>query len=412
MEPSPQSKFTRIIVVSVLVSLLAGFIGGSAAYSWLGAKAPASISSFLTGADSSQTSTSSVTTFQEQAVEKVVKDLSPAVVSVIATQNLPKIQQYSDPLQQFFGNLFPQFNTPSPQGQQQQGTQPQEVGGGSGFIISSDGMILTNKHVADIPGASYTVLTNDGQKYAAKVLAEDPVQDLAILKIDKTGLPVVKLGNSDDLQIGQSVIAIGNALGEFRNTVSVGVVSGLKRSVTASEGFGTQAEQLDNVIQTDAAINPGNSGGPLLNLSGEVVGINVAMAQGAQSIGFSLPINIAKKDIGQVQAKGKISYPFLGVRYVLVTSDVKTQKNLTVDYGALILQGSNPGETAITPGSPADKAGLQENDIILEADNQKIDTNNTLSKMIQSHNVGDTINLKVLHQGQEKTVRVILGERQ
>lgn len=219
------------------------------------------------------------------------------------------------------------------------------------------------------------------------------------------------MGDSDKLEIGQTAIAIGNALGEFRNTVSVGVISGLQRSVTASSGFGSQAEQLEDVIQTDAAINPGNSGGPLLNLSGEVIGINVAMAQDAQNIGFALPINLAKRDISQVQKQGKISYPFLGVRYVLITPEIKAQNNLPVDYGALILRGTGNSEPAITPGSPAEKAGLQENDIILEVDGSNINTNNTLAKIIQSHNVGDKITLKIFHQGQEKLVNITLGEK-
>jgi S1-C subfamily serine protease len=254
-------------------------------------------------------------------------------------------------------------------------------------------------------------LTNDGQKYPAKVLALDPVQDLAVIKIDKTNLPTLNLGDSDKIEIGQSVIAIGNALGEFRNTVSVGVISGLQRSIAASDGMDQSSEQLDNVIQTDAAINPGNSGGPLINLLGEVVGINVAVAQGAQNISFALPINIAKRDIDQVQKQGKITVPYIGVRYVLVTPELKAQNNLSVDYGALILPGQNQGELAVVPGSPADKAGLVENDIILEADGQKITTDNTLSQIIQKHNVGDTITLRVLHAGQEKTVKVVLGER-
>ena len=407
MDPE-KNQFTRIIIITIIVSALVGFAGGALSFGILTKKMPASLSAVLTQANNSDNG-SQIVTPQETAVEAVVKNVSPSVVSVIATANLASIQQYSNPFDQFFGNLFPQFNSPSSGSQQD---NQQEIGGGSGFIISSDGMILTNKHVVDIQGASYTVLTNDGQKYPAQIIAQDPVQDIAILKINKNNLPVVKLGDSTNLEIGQSAIAIGNALGEFRNTVSVGVISGLGRSVTASSDFfGSQTEQLEDVIQTDAAINPGNSGGPLLNLSGEVIGINVAVAQGAQNIGFALPINIAKRDISQVQQKGKISYPFLGVRYVLVTPEIKSQNNLSVDYGALILHGTGQNEPAITPGSPAEKAGLQENDIILEVDGSKINTDNTLAKIIQNHNVGDKITLKILHSGQEKTITVALGEK-
>jgi len=349
---------------------------------------------------------------QEEQVEKVVKEASPAVVSVIISKDLPVIEQQWQSYDPFAGTPFEGFFAPMqiPQNKQN-GTQKQEIGGGTGFIISSDGLILTNKHVVTDDQAEYTVLTNDGQKYPAKVLARDPGQDIAVIKIDKDGLPTLKIGDSSKIQIGQTAIAIGNALGEFRNTVSVGVISGLGRSVSASTGFGQPAEQLEGVIQTDAAVNPGNSGGPLLNLGGEVIGINVAMAQGAQSISFSLPINLAKKDIEQVKTTGKISYPYIGVRYTLITPEIKQKNNLSVDYGALILRGANKDELAVIPGGPADKAGLVENDIILEIDGKKITTDNQLAQVIQNHNVGDKVVLKVLSKGIEKVVEVILEER-
>ncbi len=239
-----------------------------------------------------QTQNPSATAFsQEDAVVSAVKNTSPAVVSIIISKNLPLYEEcYVNP----FGDLFPGFQIPQIC---QKGTSLQEIGGGSGFIVSSSGLILTNKHVVSDKEAEYTVLTNDGKKYPAKVLALDLNQDLAVIKItiakdSTTSLATVKLGDSDNIQIGQSVIAIGNALGEFRNTVSVGVVSGLFRTITASGG-GTQ-ETLGDLIQTDAAINSGNSGGPLLNLKGEVIGINTAMASGAENIGFAIPINKAK----------------------------------------------------------------------------------------------------------------------
>jgi len=189
------------------------------------------------------------------------------------------------------------------------------------------------------------------------------------------------------------------------------VVSGLRRSVSASSGIGQSAEQLENVIQTDAAINSGHSGGPLLNLNGEVVGISTAVAQGAQSSGFALPVNKAKRDIDQVQKSGKISYPFLGVRYVMVTDDVKKENNLATDYGALITRGSGYNEAAVSAGGPAEIAGIKEGDIILEVNGQKINQTNSLSQAISDYNVGDTITLKILSGGQEKEVKVLLGER-
>lgn len=237
-------------------------------------------------------------TSQEEAIIKAVKTYSPSVVSIVISKDVPILEQYY--IYPF--EFFPQFR--------QKGTEKKQIGGGSGFIISPEGMVLTNKHVVSDKTADYTVLTNDGKKFPAKVVALDPVQDLAILKIDQEKIvdeegnllikkfPTVKLGDSDILQIGQTVIAIGNALGEFQNTVSVGVISGLGRTITASGG-GT-VETLEDVVQTDAAINKGNSGGPLLNLKGEVIGINAAMSVEGENIGFAIPINKAKKDIESV----------------------------------------------------------------------------------------------------------------
>src|SRR3989344_1724196 len=294
----------------------------------------------------------------EQAIIDSVRSASPSVVSIIISKNLPVYEeQFINPFEDFPGFGPPNFQIPQ---YIEKGTKLQEVGAGSGFIVSEDGLILTNKHVVSDKKADYTVITNDSQKYSAKVLALDPVQDLAIIKIqsDKK-FPAIKIGDSSGIQIGQGAIAIGNALGQFSNTVSVGVVSGLGRTVSASDQLGTFSETLEGIIQTDAAINAGNSGGPLINLRGEVIGVNTAMAQGAQSIGFAIPINIAKKDIEQIIKTNKIVYPFLGVRYVLVDSNVKSKYNLPVDYGALILAGTD-GEPAITPDSAAKKAGLKE----------------------------------------------------
>lgn len=341
---------------------------------------------------------------QEADTIGAVKEASPAVVSIIVTKNLPVLEQY-------YINPFPDspFNFQIPQ-YRQKGTEKKEIGGGTGFIVSDDGTIITNDHVVSDTEADYTVLTNDGKKYPAQVLARDAIRDLAVIKIkDQTKLfPTLKLGDSDDLQIGQTIIAIGNALGEFRNTVSVGVISGLGRTVTASGGGSVETQE--NVIQTDAAINPGNSGGPLLNLKGEVVGVNFAMAQGAENIGFAIPINSAKRDIEQVKKSGKISYPFLGVRYVLVNDTVQSDNKLPVNYGAWLTKGAQ-GELAVISGSPADKAGLKEGDIILELNGEKITSDNSLAQIITKYNPGDKMTLKFLRNGQEKSIEVVLAER-
>jgi len=361
----------------------------------------------------------------EQAIIDAVKKVSPAVVSIVISKNLPVYeQQWVNPFGDFFDLQIPQ--------QVQKGTQYQEVGAGSGFIVSEDGLILTNKHVVLDEKADYTILTNDGRKYKAKVLAKDPVQDLAVIKISRpSGTPsddgaifkTVILGDSSGIQIGQTAIAIGNALGQFSNTVSVGVVSGLQRTISASDQAGSFFETLEGIIQTDAAINSGNSGGPLLNLKGEVIGINTATAQGAQSIGFAIPINMAKKDIDQVVKTNKIVYPFLGVRYVLVNEKVQQKYSLSVDYGALVLKGDN-GELAVTKGSAAEKAGIKEKDVVLEINKEKITTNNSMAKIIQKYNAGDKITLRVLRDGKaapegaslapsgrELDIVVTLGER-
>ncbi|MEK7113298.1 MAG: trypsin-like peptidase domain-containing protein [Patescibacteria group bacterium] len=343
---------------------------------------------------------------QEKFVVDAVKKTNPAVVSIIISKDVPKYEAYTDPNQQNpFGNLFPNlFNIPQ---YRQNGTEKKEIGGGSGFFVSSDGLIVTNKHVVSQTDVEYTVLMNNGKKYPATVVARDPVLDIALIRISGTGFPSLSLGDSDKLDVGQSVIAIGNALAEFRNTVSVGVVSGLARSVLAGGSSG-RAELLDHVIQTDAAINPGNSGGPLLDLSGRVIGVNVAVAQGSQSIGFALPINSVKSAIESVKSTGKIIRPYIGVRYVAINAEMKTLNNLTVDYGVLVQRGTGAGEVAVIPGSPADKAGIVENDIILEVDGVKLDNKTTLASVIRQKSVGDVINVKILSKGVEKTLRVTL----
>lgn len=347
----------------------------------------------------------------ENAVVAAVKKTSPAVVSITVSKNVPVIEKCPyDPFadlppefRRFFGGGSSPFYVPCERGK----TELREIGGGSGFVISEDGLILTNKHVVADTKASYTVFLNDGRKYEAKVLARDPVQDLAVVKIPVTDLPAVDLGDSNSLELGQTAIAIGNALGEFRNTVSVGVISGLSRKVTASGGG--FSETIYGVIQTDAAINPGNSGGPLLNLRGEVIGINTAVASGAENIGFAIPINDAKRDIESVKSTGEIQLPFLGVRYVSVTPELAKTRKLPVDYGVLLEAGD--GQPAVRPGSPGAAAGLEDGDIILELGGQKVDEDNPLTNVIARHKVGETVTLKVLRGAETLTLYATLAKR-
>lgn len=339
---------------------------------------------------------------EDSAVIDVVDKASPAVVGIIISKNVPNISN------DFFG-FFDPFGGDSFNNPQNGGSTKKEVGGGSGFFITSDGLILTNKHVVEDEQAEYTVVTNEGKKYPAKVLARDPVRDVAVIKVEGNGFPTLSLGDSDSLKIGQTTIAIGNALGEFINSVSRGIVSGLKRTVEAGSGLG-DTERLTDIIQTDAAINPGNSGGPLLDIQGNVIGINVAVAQGAQNVGFALPVNQARRLIDQAKGGAKISIPFLGVRYIQIDASVQKEVQLPFDYGVLVLRGSKMTDLAVIPGSPADKAGIVENDIILEINGKKINEENQLADVIAKYNVGDKITLKIWHKGDTKEVQVILQE--
>jgi len=397
-------KYKKLIIVSLVLSIVfGGLIGGVAGY----------YANRLTASSNGLVQNQSIQLVNEESsVISAVQKVSPAVVSIIVSKDLPKIEQYNpvpnpgDFFGQFFGDNFNYF--PQAPQYRQNGTEKKEIGGGSGFVITADGYIVTNRHVVDDPEAEYTVLMNDEKKYNAKVLARDTINDLAILKIDAKRLPTLQLGDSSSLKVGQQVIAIGNALGQFSNTVSTGVISGLLRSVVADGEGGS--EQLAGVIQTDASINPGNSGGPLLNLTGQVVGINVAVAQGANGIGFALPINEVKNSIESVKKTGKIVRPWLGVRYQQIDKTLADANKLPVDYGALVIKGEKSTDLAVVPGSPADKAGLLENDIILEVNGQKINDKNPLVSVINKYKVGDTVNLKILEKGKEKTINLKLEE--
>jgi serine protease Do len=343
----------------------------------------------------------------ESAVTQIAEKSSPAVVSIVISKYVPIVERfYINPFEEFElpPEIKPFFEFQIPQ-YREKGYEKQKVGGGTGFIVSSDGLIITNKHVVSDPKAEYTVYLNDGRKFKAEVLALHPTDDLALIKIKANDLPTLVLGDSDKVKIGQFVIAIGNALGEFQNTVSFGVISGLRRSITASDQSGN-VERLEGLIQTDAAINFGNSGGPLINLKGEVVGVNTAIAGGAENIGFAIPINRAKKMIEEVKTKGKIEVPFLGIYYLLINEEVQKKFNLPVDYGAYVYR---EGQSAIIPNSPAELYGLRDKDIILEIDGEKITPQNSLAQIIMKKSVGQKVNLKVLRGNQTLNIYVILG---
>ena len=331
-----------------------------------------------------------------------VKKVAPCVVSIVISKYLPKIK-----------SIYPApFFNPFMLGDAEGGEKEKvKIGGGSGFIVHPDGLVLTNKHVVFDPDSEYTVISMDGQEYSGKVISRDPINDIAVLKINATGLPTVRLGNSSKLELGQTVVAIGNALGLFSNTVSKGIISGLSRKISASLGSGGQMEHLRGVLQTDVAINQGNSGGPLIDLDGEVIGINTAIIFGAQNIGFSIPINWAKQDLEDIIKHGRIIKPFIGLQYVMLNKELQQKYALPVDYGALVVRNHIPNSVAVVLGPPADKAGVKENDIILSLNGENLTDDKDLSDKLQSFKVGDSIDLAVLRKKDNLNLSVKLEER-
>ncbi|MBI2018570.1 trypsin-like peptidase domain-containing protein [Candidatus Daviesbacteria bacterium] len=271
---------------------------------------------------------------------------------------------------------------------------------GTGFVVSDKGIIVTNKHVVDEPNLKYNVVTKDGKKYEIRKIYRDPLLDLAIVQIDANDLKALDLGDSSKLKVGQTVIAIGNALGRFTNTVTTGVISGLGRRVVAGDPFSGFSESLDDLIQTDAAINLGNSGGPLLNSAGQVVGVNVATTEGAQNIGFAVPINSVKKIADEFIRTGNVSRPFLGISYRFISKDVAILNE--VPQGAYIQD--------VVSGSAADKVGIKVGDIITKINDLAVDSESKISEIIGSKRIGDNINLSVWNDGKERSVTAILQE--
>jgi len=329
---------------------------------------------------------------EQEATVRAIQKVSPAVVSII-------IDDYQT------------INILTQSGLSVQ-KQKQQVGSGTGFLISSDGYVLTNKHVvrAGNPDtAEYQIILSSGKKYYAQYIGVDPLKDLGVLKIFDQKLPYVELGDSDQLLQGMSVIAIGNALGRYQNSVTKGIISALGRSIAASDNHGN-VEALDNVIQTDAEINPGNSGGPLVDLQGKVVGVNAAIDQSGASIGFAIPINDAKVIIKSIKEKNRIIRPRIGVRYQMLTPEIAAANNLPRTTGAWIARGEDTNEPAVQADSPAARGGLQEGDIIFEVNGIKIEGNNTLFKVTQKYNPGDKIGLKLRRGDKIIIITIVLDE--
>lgn len=288
---------------------------------------------------------------------------------------------------------------------------------GTGIILTTDGLIMTNRHVVPSGTTSVSVTLSDGTVFDnVKVVGrtnDNDSLDVAFLQIQDTKgktLVPAKIGDSAAVKVGDPVVAIGNALGQFQNTVTSGIISGYGRSLQAQASDGSSSENLDNLFQTDAAINEGNSGGPLVNLDGEVVGMNTAMASDSQSIGFAIPINDLSGLIDSVKSTGKLQKPYLGVVYVPITKDVKQQYNLSVDTGVYIPNSTQAnGQDTVISGSPADKAGVQPGDIITKVDDTAVDQTHSLTSLLGNHKVGDKVTLTIVRDGKTITKDVTLG---
>lgn len=396
----------KTLVFTALTGVLFGAVGGGLT-SW-------AVLSYEDSHRIEQNTGDTVVNFENGSYKEVYDKASPAVVSVVALKDLT---EYYNQMQQF--SPFMMFGLPQQQAPEQtpqdstDGSNLSKISSGSGFIVTADGLVVTNKHVVSDTTAQYEVILNDGTTLDAKVLALDSLNDIALVQItgedERMGsLPTLTFGDSDSMNVGDPVVAIGNALGEYSNTTTVGVVSATDRQIVAGGGSeGT--ESLVNLLQTDAAINPGNSGGPLLNLNGEVVGMNTAIDTTASGIGFALPSNDIAPVVESYQKNGHIVTPYVGVRYVPVTPALVKHFKLDVDHGAYVIGDVNSGP-AVVAGSPAEKAGLKEADVILSVDGTDLDEGFNLQNAIATHQVGDVITLSVQRAGKTIELKVTLEE--
>ncbi|HMR72803.1 MAG TPA: trypsin-like peptidase domain-containing protein [Candidatus Saccharibacteria bacterium] len=371
-EPKPRQPLSRVTfgMLVVFASLAAGTGGAAAVVHFWG--------------DNTQiVNQQSVVMQESELVSEVAEKVSPSVVSIVTEETMTS----------YFG-----------------GTSTSQSAG-SGVIVSKDGYIITNKHVVSSSTKDFKVIASDGTTYDdVTFVGSDPSNDIAFLKIKNVSdLTPATLGDSSTMKVGTKVVAIGNALGEYQNTVTTGIISGLSRPVTASDSTGRSVESLENLMQTDAAINPGNSGGPLVNLSGEIIGINTAVASDAEGIGFAIPINDVKGMIKTLLAEGKVVKPYIGVRYVSITPEVAKQYDLDAKNGAYVVSGGS--DPAVVAGSPAEKAGLKEKDIITKVNGTTVDGTHPFASLIAQHSVGEKVTLTYVRDGKEATVTVTLAER-
>ena len=364
------------VALFFIATLGVGFLGG-----WLGSRSEVQQTSNIV-------QQKTVLSSQAAVVSSIAKEVGPSVVSV----NVTGTSGYS---------LF--------------GSQTEESAG-TGIILSAEGLVLTNRHVVPSGTSKVSITLSDGTVFDdVRVVgrtSDTDSLDIAFLQIEDTKgkkLTPAKIGDSSKVKVGDSVVAIGNALGQFQNTVTSGIISGYGRSIQAYDGSGTNAENLDDLFQTDAAINEGNSGGPLVDLNGEVIGINTALASDSQSIGFAIPINDVTGLIESVKSTGKLQRPYIGVVYVPITSDIAKEFSLSTDRGAYIPKESELGQAAIISGSPAEKAGIKEGDIITKVDDTTINETASITSVLGKHKVGDKVTLTIIRGSKTITLDVTLG---
>jgi serine protease Do len=378
-KPQPAAKLdlSRTVFIGLLATV-AGFFGG-----WYGGVANQEQRML-----NDQTVQREIIDNESDLVNRIATDVSPSVVSVSVVSLSPSVDFFN------FGRSL------------------ERESAGTGVILTTDGLIITNRHVIPREATEVSVILSDGTEVSGVEVVgrtndSDPL-DIAFLRIkDTSGLNLkpAQLADSDKVRIGDRVVAIGNALGEFQNTVTMGIISGYGRDIQAFDGR-MGVESLQNLFQTDAAINSGNSGGPLVNMAGEVVGINVATAT-ADNISFAIPINDVKGLIEIVLRDGKLERPYLGVRYVSLNEDIAEQLNLDITEGAYIPQGTSR-RPSILPNSPAEKAGLQERDVIVTIGGQKVDGRNSVVSLLGKRRVGEVVDITVLRDGKEKTLQATL----
>lgn len=367
---STKKTVIAVVVSSIIVSII---MSGGMAFAFLAGRQ-------LSGSTIEQ---KRQTVVQEgEVIADISQSVGPSVVSIVTQQSMTVDRSYF--------------------GQQSKGGQA----AGTGFMIDDNGLILTNKHVVPKQTSTVEVITADGSRYQnVEVIGRDPLNDLAILKVaDAKNFKAIPLADSNAVRTGQKVIAIGNALGQFQNTVTSGIISGQGRPVEAGDKAGGASELLTNLFQTDAAINSGNSGGPLLNFNGEVIGVNTAVAADAENVGFSIPINETKSIIDSVKQTGKVQRPYIGVRYILLTPDIASQLGLSTQSGAYIQQQAD----AIILDGPADKAGLKPGDIITQVESTNINEKTSPQVALGQHKIGDTVTLTVIRGDKTLKIKVTL----